>query len=192
MPAGITPGLAGRRDGRRSPRGSRPAARGPPRKPWRDRRHAAGPRPAQPEAARPSEPNPPGEAEKPAAEPAREARRPSWRRDSPKGSRIDDGRARGADERRQDEAAPAAARTTQAERESRFAVREIARSQAVAEGARHHEIDEFAARRVSLGNAAMDDTDDGRTHESLAGGDRDAAIDRLGQAMVLLLGNSGM
>ncbi len=73
--------------------GAAPPQEAPPQKPWRDRRHAAGPRPAQPEAVRPSEPNPPGEAEKPAAEPAREARRPSWRRDSPKGSRIDDGRA---------------------------------------------------------------------------------------------------
>jgi len=63
-----------------------------PRKPWRDRRHAGGPRPAQPEGARPADPNPSG-AQRPPAEPAREARRPSWRRDSSKGSRIDDSRA---------------------------------------------------------------------------------------------------
>ncbi len=46
-----------------------------------------------PRAARPADPNPSGGAQKPPAEPAREARRPSWRRDSSKGSRIDDSRA---------------------------------------------------------------------------------------------------
>jgi ATP-dependent RNA helicase SUPV3L1/SUV3 len=73
--------------------GAAPPQQTPPRKPWRDRRHAAGPRPAPPEAAKPSEQNPPGGAERPAAEPTREARRPSWRRGSPKSSPIDDGRA---------------------------------------------------------------------------------------------------
>jgi ATP-dependent RNA helicase SUPV3L1/SUV3 len=73
--------------------GAAPPPQTPPRKPWRDRRHAAGPRPAQPEAASPSEQNPPGGVERPAAEPAREARRPSWRRDAPKSPRVDDGRA---------------------------------------------------------------------------------------------------
>jgi ATP-dependent RNA helicase SUPV3L1/SUV3 len=64
-----------------------------PRKSWRDRRHAGRPRQAQPEAAPSADQNPPGGAEKPPAEPAREAPRPSWRRDSPKGSRIGDSRA---------------------------------------------------------------------------------------------------
>ncbi|MGD0562949.1 MAG: hypothetical protein ABSA66_07650 [Roseiarcus sp.] len=64
-----------------------------PRKPWRDRRHAGGPRQTQPEGARPADPNPSGGAQRPPAEPAREARRPSWRRDSSKGSRNDDSRA---------------------------------------------------------------------------------------------------
>jgi ATP-dependent RNA helicase SUPV3L1/SUV3 len=73
--------------------GAAPPQQAPPRKPWRDRRHAAGPRPAQPEAASPSEQNAPGGAERPAAEPAREARRSSWRRDAPKRPRTDDGRA---------------------------------------------------------------------------------------------------
>jgi hypothetical protein len=65
----------------------------PARKPWRDRRHAAGSRSAQPAAGGPNDQNPPGEAERAAPEPAREARRPSWWRDSPKGARVDDGRA---------------------------------------------------------------------------------------------------
>ncbi len=64
-----------------------------PRKPWRDRRHAGGPRPASADATQPAEQNPSGGAERPAVEPAREARRPSWRRDGPKGSRTDDRRA---------------------------------------------------------------------------------------------------
>ncbi len=90
------------RDHRRPPRGGEAAAPAegraapqdaPPRKPWRDRRHAGGPRPAQSEGARPAAQDPPDGAERSAAEPAREARRPSWRRDAAKGSRIDDGRA---------------------------------------------------------------------------------------------------
>ena len=93
------------RDHGRPPRGGGAAAapaegRAPPqeapRGSWRERRHAAGPRPAQADAASPADRNPPEGAQRPAAEPAREARRPSWRRDAPQGS--------GADERRADKA----------------------------------------------------------------------------------------
>jgi ATP-dependent RNA helicase SUPV3L1/SUV3 len=70
-----------------------PAQDSQPRKPWRDRRHAGGPRPAQSEAAQAADQSPPGEARKPPVEPPREPRRPSWRRDSPKGPRGDDSRA---------------------------------------------------------------------------------------------------
>ena len=94
------------RDHRRPPRGGEPAAPAEghaqpqqaqpqdarPRQPWRDRRHAGGPRPSQPEGARPADPIASGGAPRPAADPAREARRPPWRRDSSKGSRIDDAR----------------------------------------------------------------------------------------------------
>lgn len=90
------------RDHGRPPRGGEPAAPADghaqpqdarPRKPWRDRRHAGAPRPAQPEGARPADPNPFGGAQRPPVEPARDARRPPWRRESSKGSRIDDSRA---------------------------------------------------------------------------------------------------
>ncbi len=72
--------------------GAAPPQEVPPRKPRRDRRHAAGPRPTPPEAASPSEQNPPGGVERPAAEPRREARRSPGRRDSPQDSRVDEGR----------------------------------------------------------------------------------------------------
>ncbi len=90
------------RDHSRPSRGGEPAAPAEPqaqpqeterRKPWRDRRHSGGPRPAQPEGARPADPNPSGGAQNPPADPAREGHRPSWRRDSFKGSRNNDSRS---------------------------------------------------------------------------------------------------
>jgi ATP-dependent RNA helicase SUPV3L1/SUV3 len=72
------------------------------RKSWRGRRRAAGPTPAQAESARPADRNPSDGAPAPAAEPAREPRRPAWRRDAPKGARSDD--RRGVDPARADKA----------------------------------------------------------------------------------------
>jgi ATP-dependent RNA helicase SUPV3L1/SUV3 len=77
-------GEAASAEGRARPQGA-------PRTSWRDRRRAAPPPPA--ESARPADGSPPDGAQGPAGEPAREARRPSGRREAPKGGKPDERRA---------------------------------------------------------------------------------------------------